>query len=98
MSHQEYVADCDEDQLVRLIELAQEKLKTIREGGWVKLWVVSADYANHAWSDNYDEAIKHLRRVVEQHANAGRHVEIHLTEGRYRPAEAAELLKEAANG
>ena len=95
MSHADYLAPLDEDQLERLIELAQQRLSGIREGGCVTLWVVAVGGACVAFFrlDEYREAVSELQYLGMQKADSGKEYELALDTGRYRPEEAAEVLR-----
>lgn len=93
MSHQDYIAKCDEDQLESLIDLAQARLTMIRESGYVPLWVVSDSWLNHAWfADN--EHRKALDKMVELAGKSpeGENCSWMVRRQRFRPSEAASLL------
>lgn len=96
VSHAEYVADQDEDQLSNLINEAQARRTKLRESGWVKTLVVSDDSCNLGWFsiDDYESAGKLL--LAEAHARISRKVEFELciNKGSYRPEEAAQLIAE----
>lgn len=94
MSHQDYIAKLDEDQLVRLVELSEDKLKAIRAGGWVELWVVGTDSANYFWFDDFAKAAVCLVAQVTEAASKGRPVEQRLDRQRFRQEEAAQLLED----
>lgn len=97
MSHAEYVAKCDEDQLRSLIEHANGRIKKLQESGWVNLWTVSIGWANVAWfaEDDYAKAIvaalEAVRKDVE--SQSGKELEMEVRLVGYRPEEAARLLK-----
>jgi hypothetical protein len=76
-----------------LIELAQEKLKAIREGGWIELWVVGTDCTNDFWFADYAEAAACLAKCAERNVTKGYHEELRLDQQRFRHAEAARLVK-----
>lgn len=99
MSHQEYIAQLDEEQLDRLIELAQGKLKAIRDSGWVRLWVVGTDSINYAWFsvDDYAGAVAELGQLGKKFAAEGKFEELSLENTAYRPGEAKSLLLRTAN-
>lgn len=93
----EYVAECDEDQLINLIQRADARLVAIRQSGWVKLWTVSINWANVAWfaEDDYAAAVAWACTAFAEEAEAktgkaGVEMEVKLE--RYRPDEVAGLL------
>jgi hypothetical protein len=96
MSHAEYVAGCDEDQLRSLIVHANARLKVLQESGWVRLWTVSVGWANVAWFTEADHpqavsiACAAVQKEVSKHP--GKEVEMEVRLVCYRPEEAARLL------
>jgi hypothetical protein len=96
MSHADYVARCDEDQLDALIEHAKARQQQLRQAGWVKLWTVSLGWGNSGWfaENNFDAAVAHasaaLQAAVAQ--RGAHHIELEIKLERYRPAEVAGLL------
>lgn len=100
VSHAEYVAGCDEDQLGNLIHQANKRLEAIRKSGWVKLWTVSINWASVAWfpDDDYAAAVTWACGAVAEEAKSSTGkggVEMEITSARYRPEEAAELVARA---
>lgn len=98
MSTQDYVEQLDEDQLQVLIECARARQKKIQESGWVKLWVVSIGWANVAWFgiDDYEAAVARACDEVKKSAarnDTPKHIEMELKMDRFRPEEAAKLLR-----
>ena len=94
MSHADYIAKCDEDQLRRLVEMAQAKLKQMSEAGWVNLWVVSDDSINYGWfaKEDYSKALSFLYREAGEVAAKRGAREFTVRMERYRPDEADELM------
>ena len=97
MSNAEYVAKLDEDQLSNLIEHATARREKIRQAGWVKLWVVTVNWANVAWFelDDYEAAVARACEEVKNEAvrsGARKPVEMELRMDRFRPDELADLL------
>jgi hypothetical protein len=96
MSHKDYLAKCDEDQLRTLIEMANARLETIRQSGWTKLWAVSIDWATVAWFPEHDYEAAAAWACRAAHAEAlqkrGRGVELALKLEKFRPEEVADLL------
>lgn len=97
MSHAEYVAKCDEDQLENLIAQAVSRLNNIRESGWVELWTVSVDGANVAWfaADDYAAALAHAQAALAKPSTVRGRIgfEVMASLERYRPAEAQGLVR-----
>jgi len=98
MSHAEYIASCDEEQLHHLVELATAKLKEMRESGWVKLWVVSDDWMNHGWFplSDYAAALQFLTATGLGLAAKGKAGQLGIRASKFRPEEAAKLVQETA--
>lgn len=96
MSHAEYIATCDEEQLVHLVELANTKLKQLREAGWVKLWVVSDDYMNLGWFylTDYAAALQFLTETGLNLAAQGKPRQLGIRSSKFRPEEAEKLVME----
>jgi hypothetical protein len=96
MSHAEYIASCDEEQLEHLVELANAKLKEMREAGWVKLWVVSDDWMNHGWFplNDYAAALQFLTTTGLDMAAKGKAGQLGIRPSKFRPEEAAKLVAE----
>lgn len=96
LSHEEYVAGCDEGQLENLIERANVRLEKIRSSGWVKLWTVSIGWSNVAWfaEQEYGAAVDFARAAVGNEALRlpGKAIEMEVKLERYRPEEVAGLL------
>jgi hypothetical protein len=94
MSHQEYCAGLDEDQLQNLIEHAQCRIKSIQSEGWVFVWVV-ADYCNRAWYpiDQHEKALDKMIELARAEAKPDRGCEWSIDRIRMRPSEADELFK-----
>jgi len=96
MSHKDYLAKCDEDQLRTLIEMANARLETLRQSGWTKLWAVSIDWATVAWfpEQEYDAAAAWACRAAHAEAlqKRGRGVELALKLEKFRPEEVPDLL------
>jgi hypothetical protein len=97
MSHAEYVAKLDESQLTNLIEQATARREDIRQSGWVKLWQVSIGWANVAWfaEEDREAAVEFARNAVQEYAAKwpGKGVEMEVSLERFRPTDAADLLK-----
>lgn len=89
MSHQDYIESCDEQQLDCLIEMAQNKLKQIRDEGWVEMWVVGDDWCNYKWFHlkDYDLALEFLVKYGKNSVKEGREDEIKITKEKIRPSE-----------
>jgi hypothetical protein len=100
VSHADYVAKCDEDQLKNLIERAEARLTEIRSSGWVKLWTVQHGWANVAWfsESNYGAAVSHMFSILREEAAKpnGRGFSLELSLEKYRPEEVGDLIKVAA--
>jgi hypothetical protein len=96
MSHADYIAGCDEDQLKRLVEMANERITKIRESGWVKLWTVNVSWANVAWfvEEDHQKAVDYVCRAVKKAGEKapGKGIEVQLSLERYRPEEVAGLI------
>lgn len=102
MSHAEYIAALDEDQLENLIDQAKARRENIQQSGWVLLWTVNICSANVAWFPEEERAA-----AVEFACNAARiraarcigdGVEMELSLERYRPIEAQDLLARRKGG
>lgn len=97
MSHVDYVAKCDEEQLAELVRVANAQIKKIQESGWVRLWTVNVGWSNIAWyrADQRAEAVQHAFRAVAAFAQKwpDSTIEMEISLERYRPSEAADLLK-----
>ena len=89
MSHQDYIESCDEDQLACLIEMAESKLKQIRDEGFVEMWVVGDDWCNYKWFHlkDYDLALEFLVEYGKNSVKEGREDEIKITKEKIRPSE-----------
>lgn len=98
MSHAEYIAKCDEDQLICLVEMANAKLKQIREAGYVKLWVVSDEHLHLAWfqEKDYSLALEYLVRAGAESATKGRPSPLDIRLKKFRPDEAEGLVLDTA--
>lgn len=96
MSHSEYIASCDEEQLEHLAELVNEKLKELREAGWVKLWVVSDDWMNYGWFplSDYAAALQFLTATGLAMAAKGKAGQLGIRASKFRPEEAAKLVQD----
>lgn len=96
MSHAEYIASCDEHQLIRLVEMANERLKEIREAGYVKLWVVSDDCLHLAWFEQteYLAALAYLGQTGLDLQAKGRPSQLEVRLKKFRPEEAAQLVQD----
>lgn len=96
MSHAEYIAPCDEFQLIALVELANERLKEIREAGYVKLWVVSDDFMHFAWFEQseYPAALAYLSQTGLDLQAKGRPTQLEVRLKKFRPEEAAQLVQD----
>jgi len=96
MSHAEYIATCDEEQLEHLVELATAKLKHLREAGWVKLWVVSDDYMNLGWFylTDYPVALQFLAQTGMDLAAKDKPSQLGIRAFKFRPEEAAQLVQD----
>lgn len=94
MSHQDYIAGCDEGQLKRLVELANERLKAIQQTGWVKLWCVSVGFGNVGWfrHEDFAGAVACAKAALARHEHEPRDLDLEICLNRYRPDEVAELL------
>lgn len=96
MSHAEYVAKFDEDQLSNLIEQAAARREDLRQSGWVKLWVVNIGWANIAWfaESEHAAAVERASAEVKKAAakRPGHGIEMEISLEKYRPNEAARLL------
>ena len=96
MSHAEYVAGCDEEQLKALIEAANARLQALEQSGWVKLWTVNASWANIAWfrEDEHSNAVECASRALKARAEEypGRASQVEISLEQYRPEEVGELL------
>ena len=96
LSHEEYVAGCDEDQLRNLIERANARIEKLNQSGWTKLWTVTIGWANVGWfaEDDHEAAVEFSRDVVAASArrNPGRGIELEVKLAKYRPEEVAQLL------
>ena len=94
VSHAEYVADQDEDQLSNLINEAQARRTKLRESGWVKTLVVSDDSSNLGWFaiDDYESAGKFLLSKAHDRISKKAVFELCINEVKYRPEEAASLI------
>jgi hypothetical protein len=96
MSHEEYVAGCDEDQIEGLIEAANKRLAKIRSSGWVKLWTVSIGYGNVAWfrEPDYEAAVDYACKAVkaESTRRGAQDLEMSVELERYRPGDVDDLL------
>lgn len=97
MSHQEYLADCSEDQTKRLMEMCKEKLDAINAEGWTNLWVVSDRDTNLRWFEDthssYADAIEYITGLLYHENDIGARTEIHLDKHKYRPSKVAGLLR-----
>ncbi len=97
MSHAEYCAKCDEDQLQSLIEHANARLKVLNESGWVKLWTVSFGWGNIGWfaEDDYESAVALACKVMAREAKncPNKAIEVEVSIDRCRPEEAVRLIK-----
>ncbi len=95
MSHQDYLATCDEEQTQSLLHLCKEKLDNIKEEGWVHLWVLSDEWTDMKWfrESDYKEAVTHLANMCLAENSDGYPTEIHLQKAKYRPSEVEGLLK-----
>lgn len=96
MSHADYIAKCDEDQLICLVEMANGRLEQIRQTGWVKLWVVSDDCVNLGWFEqsDYAAALEFLAQAGAKAATNSKPLELGVRLAKYRPDEAATLVAE----
>lgn len=96
MSHAEYIAGCDEFQLIGLVELANERLKEIREAGYVKLWVVSDEHLHLAFFDKseYPAALAYLGQTGLDLQAKGRPAQLEVRLKKFRPEEAAQLVQD----
>lgn len=96
MSHADYLARCDEDQLICLVEMANGRLEQIRQTGWVKLWVVSDDCINLGWFEqpDYRLALDFLSEAGMSAASKNKTLELGVRLAKYRPDEAAALVAE----
>ncbi len=94
-SHIEYIADKDESQLAHLIEVASKRLDVLRNGKFVRVWVV-ADYADQGWfsNDDYSSAVAFLISIAEKRIKGRGKPELTLTESSYREHEAYNLISE----
>jgi hypothetical protein len=94
MSHAEYCAKLDEDQLDSLIKHANACKESLKAKGWVKVWVV-ADYCNRAWYplDQHEQAMDKMIELARTEAKSDRGCEWSVKIDRMRPSEAAELFK-----
>jgi len=95
MSHQDYIAECDEDQLESLIDLAKARAKAIKESGWVTLWVVSDDWCNRFWfaEDQHQEAFAKMIELAHADYKPGQNINWNVQKTRARPDEAVEMLR-----
>lgn len=95
MSHQDYIAECDESQLDALIHLAKERQKAIWESGYVTLWVISNDWCNFAWfdEDRHEHAFQRMLAFALKGYKPGIEIKWSLKKTRMRPEEAAEALR-----
>jgi hypothetical protein len=102
MSHAEYVANLDEDQLANLIEQARARIASIEQSGWVKLWTVNINWANTAWFAEGDHApaIEHACKSIKALGakQPGKSVEMNISLEKYRPDEVAALVAASAKG
>lgn len=96
MSHSDYIARCDEEQLICLVEMANGRLEQIRQTGWVKLWVVSDDCINLGWfaQTDYRLALDFLSQAGINAAMNNKTLELGVRLAKYRPDEAATLVAE----
>lgn len=96
MSHEEYVAECDEDQLRNLIERANARIEKLSKSGWAKLWTVTIGWANVGWfaEDDHASAVEFAQDVLAADArrNPGKGLELEVKLERYRPEEVPQLL------
>jgi hypothetical protein len=96
LSHEEYVAGCDESQLQNLIERANARLEKIRKSGWIKLWTVSIGWANVAWFEEREHgaAVAFARDAVAAEAlrRPAKGIEMEVKLESFRPEEVPGLL------
>lgn len=96
LSHEEYVAGCDEGQLENLVERANARLEKIRKSGWVKLWTVSIGWSNVAWfvEQEHGAAVDFARDAVaaEARRRPAKGIEMEVKLENFRPEEVAGLL------
>lgn len=96
MSHAEYVAKLDEDQLANLIEQAQNRVASLQQSGWVKLWTVNVNWANTGWFAESDQAAaiefacSSIKAIAAKKPGAS--VEMNVSLEKYRPDEVAGLV------
>jgi hypothetical protein len=94
VSHQDYIKNLDEDQLLSLIEHAQAKIRLKESEGWVEVWVAGTSDLNLYWvaKDDYATAIEALHAIGLEYLRKGDPIELELISMRYRPSEVADLL------
>lgn len=94
MSHAEYCAKLDEDQLDSLIEHARSRQDALKSEGWVSVWVV-ADHCNRAWFpiDKREEAVSKMIDLIQQARKNPGPIEFSVQQDRMRPSEAAVLFE-----
>lgn len=88
-SHVEYLQDQDLDQLNHLIAAATKRRDELRDGPFVRVWVV-ADRATqgHFAYDDYAGAVALLKKLAKQHAESGKPSELSLARTTLRQYEA----------
>lgn len=95
-SHRDYVKDQDEQQLHHLIEVANQRIKAIKESGFTTVWTVSEGWANHGWfaESDYEQACAFAIDYAENQFKKGRGIEdLSIRKENIRPQEALELIK-----
>lgn len=95
MSHEEYIAGCDAEQLRSLVVMANERMKEIQQSGWVNLWVVSDEWCNRCWfsEDQHREAFDKMIEFASADYKSGESITWSVEKTRMRPVEAAEVLR-----
>lgn len=94
MSHKEYIAKCDGDQLVRLIELAQDKLITIRNRPKKEYFVVSDGWANYGFFEltDYEAALEFFSKNFEHEIDMDCFETLSISVVKYAPEDIEDLL------
>ena len=94
MSTDDFIKNCNKEQLQYVIEMAQAKLKRISEETFVPIWVITDGFINDAAFDvdSYDLAVKKLADIVLKNIGSGQEIEWRLLKVKLRESEAQEML------
>lgn len=94
MSHKDYCAALDEDQLSSLIEHANSRINSLKSEGWETLWVVCDSWSNLAWfhESEHAKALEKMIELAKKNSSPDKPCEWGIQFERVRPSEALVLL------